>query len=278
MQESSVMRNKLLLVLVQTLCGLTLLSNSQAEPVTPRGAVIIPFNGRDLTGWSTWLKTTGYADPDSVFSVHDGTIHISGEGFGYLATEGEYKDYHFSAEYKWGKKTDGSKYVRNSGVLLNAIGADGGRDGLWMTSIECQLAQGCEGDLIVIRGQDKEGTTIPATITSDTIVAADNKTRWKKGGKKTQYSGKQFWWSQHQAGFEELLDTRGADDVASPLGEWTRVECICHEDRITIKINGVTVNQCYNVFPATGKILLQNEGNEVYYRNIEVRPLSEDAE
>ncbi len=74
-------------------------------------------------------------------------------------------------------------------------------------------------------------------------------------------------------GFKELLDTRGKDDVASPLGEWTKVECICRGNRITVKINGETVNECYNVFPAGGKILLENEKNEITFRNFEIKPL-----
>lgn len=240
-------------------------------PQIPMGTPIRPFNGRDLSGFTTWLKESGREDPNSVFSVEDGVIHVSGVGMGYLATKHSYRDYHLSVEYKWGDRTDGSKYVRNSGVLLHATGPDGARNGVWMNSIECQLAQGCEGDLIVIRGT--EGKELPVTITSDTRTAADQKTRWHRGGTPTSYSGKQFWWSQHQVGFEELLDTRGKDDVASPLGEWTRVECICDGSRITIKINGVTVNECYNVQPAAGKILLQNEANEVYFRNLELRPL-----
>jgi len=74
-------------------------------------------------------------------------------------------------------------------------------------------------------------------------------------------------------GFKELLDTRGRNDLASPLGQWTNVECICDGNRITVKINGHTVNECYNVFPTAGRILLENEKNEIYFRNLEIRPL-----
>ncbi len=94
-----------------------------------------------------------------------------------------------------------------------------------MSSIEVQMAQGCEGDLIPIRGQDANGKVIPVSFTATTV--------------------------------------RGDDDVASPLGEWTRVECICREDQSTVKINGKTVNQCYDVYPAAGHILLENEKNEI---------------
>ncbi|MEK6237934.1 MAG: DUF1080 domain-containing protein, partial [Planctomycetales bacterium] len=108
---------------------------------------------------------------------------------------------------------------------------------------------------------------------SETIVAKDGRTRWKKGGEKTVHSGKQFWWSKHQPFFKELRDTRGENDVASPLGEWTKVECICKDARVTVKINGETVNECFDVFPSAGKILLQNEGSEIYFRNLELRPV-----
>jgi hypothetical protein len=229
--------------------------------------------GNSLAGWTTHLKDSGSDDPQRVFTVRDGVLHISGEGRGYVATDVSYKDFHLTAEYKWGTRTDGGKYVRNSGILLHGTGPDGGANGVWMTSIEVQLAQGCEGDLIVIRGKDDDGKVIPATITSETVVAADGKTRWKKGGERTVYSGKQFWWSNHEPGFKELLDTRGKDDVASPLGAGTKVECICKGDRITVLINGRVVNECFDVFPSSGKILLQNEGFEIEFRNVEIRPL-----
>jgi hypothetical protein len=242
-------------------------------PIEPRGKVIRPFNGRDLTGFTTWLREADRNETEMNYSVVDGMIHISGEGMGYLATVDSYKNYHLSVDYKWGHRTDGSKYVRNSGILLHAVGPAGNAKGIWMASIEVQLAQGCEGDLIVIRGKDEKAQVIPVAITSDTITAADGRTRWKKGGRKTVYAGKQFWWSKHEVGFKELRDTRGKNDLASPLGEWTKVECICDGDRITIKINGQIVNACYSIFPAAGRILLENEKNEIYFRNFEIRPL-----
>lgn len=248
----------------------------QPKIISPNpGEVLRPFNGKDLTGFTRWLQDIGTEDLNHVYSVVDGVLRISGEGMGYLATTDSYENYHLSLEYRWGDKNDGSGNVRNSGILLHANGPDGNARGVWMASVECQLAQGCEGDFIVIRGKNATEEIIPVTISGDTIWAEDGRTRWSPSGKKTVFSGKQFWWSNHQAGFEERLDTRGKDDVASPVGEWTRVDCLCHSDRITIKINGVTVNECYDVFPSSGKILLENEGNEIFFRNIEIRPLSE---
>ena len=69
------------------------------------------------------------------------------------------------------------------------------------------------------------------------------------------------------------LDTRGQDDVESKLGDWTRVECLCKGKEITVKVNDVTVNHAYDVFPAAGKIQLQTEGFEIWFRKVELRPL-----
>lgn len=242
------------------------------EPISPKEVTPL-FNGKNLDGLTTWLKESKRDDPKKVFRVTDGQLHITGDGFGYVATEKAYKDYRVLVEYKWGKKTDGGKYVRNAGLLLNAIGPDGGANGTWMSCIECQLAQGCCGDLIVIRGKDEKGQTVPVSLTSDVVIGPDKRPRWKEGGEKMVFTNKQLWWSKHQAGFEELLDTYGKDDVESKLGEWTKVECVCEGATITVFVNGAKVNRAYDVNPAAGKILLQTEGFEWYVRKFELHPL-----
>ncbi len=248
---------------------------STRQAISPAGETIELFNGENLDGLYTFLKGRGVRrESDEVFRVEDGMIHVSGEGRGYVATENAYRDYHLSVEYRWGKRDDGSGYVRNAGVLVHGTGPDGGHgSGVWMASLEIQLAQGCEGDLIVIRGKDDQGQVIPVDMASEVRVAEDGKTRWHPRSEKVRYSGRQFWWSKHEPFFKEKLDTRGKDDVASPLGEWTRVEVICRADRVTVKINSVTVNEAVDVWPTAGKILLQNEGSEIYYRNWRLSPL-----
>jgi hypothetical protein len=253
--------------------GVAVAAETPPDPISPTDGVIRLFNGKDLAGWYGWLKASGREDPHRVYSVRDGVIRISGEGLGYLATERTYKDYHLVVEYRWGKKANSQGVVRNSGVLLHAVGPDGGFRNTFMTCIECQLAQGCEGDLIVIRGNDQDGKAMPATITCKTEIASDGRTRWKPGGVKTVYSGKQFWWSKHDPAFKEKLDTRGRWDVASRLGQWTRLDCICDGNRITIQVNGVTVNECFDAWPSAGKILLEDEGNEIEFRTLELHPL-----
>jgi len=270
----------LLPTLIVFACASASFAADTTEPAAPTETITL-FNGKDLAGWTTHLHATGDKDPDGAFGVKDGVIHMQGgDHRGYLATKQAYKDYHFTCEYKWGTKTDGGKYVRNSGVLVHCTGKDNsagerksfGR-GAWITSLELQLAQGCEGDFIVIRGLDEAGQRLDAKMSSKVRIAEDKNTRWDPNGLLVHYSGRQFWWSKHEAGFKELLDTRGKDDVASKVGEWTKVEVIAKGTTVTVKINGETVNEAIDVFPASGRIALQNEGHEVFFRNVTIGPV-----
>ncbi len=73
------------------------------EAIVP-DKVIKLFNGKDLSGWATWLVDTKRNDPRGVYSVQDGAIRISGDGFGYLSTVQAYKDYRLVVEVKWGER------------------------------------------------------------------------------------------------------------------------------------------------------------------------------
>lgn len=269
--------NRFVLAALLMWAGVASRSAGAADPEPAAPTEITPlFNGKDLAGLSTWLKDTRRDDPRHVFSVKDGMLRLSGDGLGYVATDKAYRDYHLTVEYKWGNKTDGGKYVRNSGILLHATGPDGGAGGAWPSCIECQLAQGCVGDFIVIRGKDEKGETIPVELTAETELAPDGRRhRFKPGGELKTFptTRGQLWWNKHDWDFKEFLDTRGKDDVESPLGEWTRVECFCSGDKITVKVNGQTVNECRGVHPAAGRILLQTEGFEILFRKFEIGPI-----
>src|SRR5690606_34725650 len=70
--------------------------------ISPKDEPIRLFNGKNLDGFYTYIEDTGYEDPRQVFTVKDGMIHISGDGFGGLITDKEYRDYHLVIEFKWG--------------------------------------------------------------------------------------------------------------------------------------------------------------------------------
>ena len=63
------------------------------------------FNGKDLSGWYSFFNARGKNnDPDHVFSVSNGLLHITGQEFGYIVTEKSYTDFHLVVEFKWGEK------------------------------------------------------------------------------------------------------------------------------------------------------------------------------
>ena len=62
-------------------------------------------------------------------------------------------------------------------------------------------------------------------------------------------------------------------DAEKPNGEWNTIECICDGDKITNIVNGVVVNEGDQASVTKGKILLQSEGAEIYFRKVELTPL-----
>lgn len=243
-----------------------------AEPITPT-TVIKLFNGQDLTGWYTWLQDTKYEDPRKVFTVHDGLLHISGDGLGCLTTKDDYRDYHLIAEFKWGPRTwHGRKEkTKDSGILIHSFGEDGAYNGIWMKSIEAQVIEGGCGDFIVVAGQGATPETL--NIVCETAKDRDGETIWKKGGERKTFARGRVNWFGRDPDWKDVLGFRGKDDVEKPDGEWNRMEVICEGGKITNIVNGVVVNQALDCMPKSGKIQIQTELAEVFYRTFELHPL-----
>jgi hypothetical protein len=145
-----------------------------------------------------------------------------------------------------------------------------------MAAIECNVFQGATGDFLLIRGQGPDSTLIAPRITSEVAPRrdADGWFTWQKGGpRQTIQTWGRLNWFGKDPHWKDTLDFRGGRDVESPPGEWTRVECVCHGSRITIRVNGVVVNEAFDVSPAFGKILLQCEGSEIFFSRVELHPL-----
>lgn len=62
-------------------------------------------------------------------------------------------------------------------------------------------------------------------------------------------------------------------DAEKPSGEWNTVEVICDGGKITNVVNGVVVNEGTDASVTKGRILLQSEGAEVFYRRVDLKPL-----
>jgi hypothetical protein len=122
---------------------------------------------------------------------------------------------------------------RNSGVFLHVSGPDK----IWPKGVEAQLMSGHAGDFWLV---------------DDFKLRVDPSRRDPRVGR-------------HYF--------RMKDHVEKPIGEWNRYEITCKGDTIKLVINGQLVNQASGAEAARGKILLQSEGAEVYFRNIELKHL-----
>ena len=251
--------------------------------IRPEDGPIKLFNGKNLAGFYTWTSDTNYQDPRKVFTVTDGMLHISGDGFGGLTTNQEYRDYHLIIEFKWGERTWGSRKdrTRDSGLLVHSNGPDGGRGagsdgrrGPWLPSIEAQIIEGGVGDILVLSGRDpKTGIAYPVSLTAEITKDRDGETVWKKGGERRTFSSGRINWYGRDPDWVDKIGFRGKEDVESPFGEWTRMEVIADGGHLLYKVNGVTVNEAFDANPAHGRILLQTELAELFVRRYELWPL-----
>ena len=246
------------------------------KAITPVDGPIKLFNGRNLDGFYTWIKGSQYSDPKKIFTVHDGMIHISGDGFGGLITNQEYRDYHLILEFKWGAKTWESRVdrTRDSGLLLHCWGPDGGYADTWMASIEAQIIEGGVGDILVLQGVDQTtGKVYPTVLSADITKDRDGEMVWKKGGERVSVTSGRINWFGRDVDWVDQIGFRGRDDVESKFGEWTKLEVIADGGHLLYMVNGVVVNEAFDSKPDFGKLLLQTELAEMFVRRFELWPI-----
>lgn len=236
------------------------------------GEVIHLMNGKDLSPFYIFLKDFGRdKNPDDVFSIQDGILHISGQHWGYLNTIEEFENYRLIAEFKWGGKTWGEreKAARDSGILVHSTGEDGAYGGTWMYGIEIQIIEGGTGDLLVVADKsDKFSITCEAAPEMQGSCHV-----FQAGGEEVTLNiGRMNWWGR-DPGWEDVIDFRGAKDVEKPVGEWNRLDIRVEGDTIEVKLNGELVNRATEVKPSKGRIQIQSEGAEILFRKIDLIPL-----
>ena len=139
-----------LLMLFVLACASSGLSQ-QTESIPPHGKLKALFNGKNFKGFDTLLKDHGINhDPNKVFQIEDGTLHISGEEFGGLVTRKDYENYYLRAEFRWGDKMYAPRLgkTRDSGIQYNITGPLK----VWSKLMEFQINEGGTGDMWVISG------------------------------------------------------------------------------------------------------------------------------
>ncbi len=240
------------------------------------------FNGKDFTGWETYLDRP-YAkddqpkgaplglnnDPNHVFSVvqEDGkpALRVSGETFGGINTLADFENYHLRFEFKWGTKKWPPKLdrPRDSGLLYHSVGPHG-TPMLWMESFEFQIQEGDTGDYWGVMN-------VIADITA-------------QKGEKGNYVYRP---DATPVTFQDKTPI-GRWCIKSPdsertSGQWNTLDLYClggtcvHmlNDKVNMKVTNTRHLVDGKVVPLTkGKIQIQSEGAEVFYRNIQVEGIN----
>ncbi|MCW3118333.1 MAG: hypothetical protein JWM28_2415 [Chitinophagaceae bacterium] len=252
------------------------------------------FNGKDLKGWDTYLGPPSDEsgkriseipiglnnDPDHVFTIveQDGenVIRISGNGWGGISTTKEYENYHLQLQFKWGtlKWKDKKGKKKDSGLLYHAVGKHGADYGSWMRSQEFQVQEGDCGDYWGVAGGIQD---VPAkkqavqradqTGTADSVVYVYDP------------AGQLYTFSEKSPVGRHCIKAGNPEKLS---GEWNTLELYCHGDTSVHVVNGKTVMVLYHSrqadsgkeLPLTkGKLQIQSEGAEVFYKQIKLRPL-----
>ncbi|WP_422360888.1 3-keto-disaccharide hydrolase [Reichenbachiella sp.] len=227
------------------------------EPLDSKGNIIEPIG----------LNPNGY----DVFTVSEKeevpTLKVSGKIYGCLISKKEYENYHLKLKVKWGTKkwTPRKDKLKDSGILYHSIGPMGAEYWRsWMLSQEFQIMEGHMGDYwgqansaIDIRAYMPEGVMNPV---------ADPR---------PEFIGVGF---GEQAGGYCMR----SENAEKPHGEWNTLELICYDGKSLHLVNGkiVMILKKSRYFengksiPMTkGKIQIQSEAAEVFFKEINIRTL-----
>ncbi|OOQ61445.1 3-keto-disaccharide hydrolase [Mucilaginibacter pedocola] len=263
------------------LCVLTL--GFSPPPKNDKWEVL--FNGKDLTGWDTYIgpdlddkgkfinpNPIGLnTDPKQVFTVikqdGDKVIRISGEKWGAISTKKAYSNYHLQLQFKWGQLTWGQKKGQkmDSGLLYHSVGAYGADYGAWMRSQEFQIEQTNCGDYWGVAGGMAD---IPV------IKRYDKDYIYNVGGLMNTFA----------EGSKTGRHCIKGSDAENPKGEWNTLDLYCNGDTSIHVINDKVMMVLYHgrqadggqMKPLTkGKIQIQSEGAEVFYKEIMLQAITQ---
>lgn len=254
-------------------------SSVTAQTPDPREAGWQPlFNGRDLEGWTFFHEGVGDRDLHKVVSIKDGTLHLLGPDFdraqnstmGHIATTTTWSNYHLRLEFKWGAQRYAPRGLqrRNSGILYH-MGPE--RDRLFPDCVEFQVEEGDVGDAIMVNTKALQGPLLGGTPLWPNWIPAIPKIY-----DEPQVAGNMArQWHRHSGQYERL-------------DGWNTLDLYAFGDQAAHLVNGRIVLTLFSMIgragnggsamPLTkGRIALEFEAAEVFFRNVAIRPLDDAA-
>lgn len=234
----------------------------------PEPGVVVPNYPEDNRAKQVPLGLNN--DPLHVFSVEEENgqpvLHVSGQILGGLSTKKEYQNYHLKFKFKWGEQ----KYAprlnqkRDNGILYHATGPHGKFWNVWMRSHEMQIQEADMGDYFAIAG-----------------VVMNIKSKKLENNQFIYAPDGEFKTFVQDQGL--INRCRRSNDNEKAHGQWNELELICYEDKSLHIVNGKVVMALQNSKiriaegdePSLqrGKIQIQSEYAEAYYKGIQIQPI-----
>lgn len=223
-------------------------------------------NGKEIP--PIGLNKKGYDVFTTIKMDGSTVIRNTGAYYGCLITKKEYENYHFQLKYKWGKQKWAYRknLLKDSGILYHSIGPMGVEYWRsWMLSQEFQIMEGHTGDFwsqansaISIRAYKGEGNLNPVAHETQEFLPFSM----------TSVNGNYCMRS---------------NNYEKPSSEWNTLDLYCYKDKSIHMVNGKVVmilkNSSYTTkegrsIPLTkGKIQLQSEAAEVFFKDVRIRPI-----
>ena len=141
-----------------------------------------------------------------------------------------------------------------------------------MRAVEFFLGEGSVGDLVLLGGYER-GQVDPI-IPSLTFKLKPGAQMWDPEGMSTEVKKGRIHWRGRDPEWKDVPGFRGRNDVEKPMGQWNQIEAICAGGDVTLFVNGVKVNEGTNGTFKEGRIMFPSEAAEIYFRRIELHPLS----
>lgn len=216
----------------------------------------------------------GMNDPKNVFSVinMDGekVLKVTGEIYGGLTTKKEYENYHLHLQYKWGTKKWAPRLTlpRDMGIMFHLTGTN--EDAFWsvfMMGLECQISEGTSGDLFLV--PNKNFSILPVAETR-----VNNTGNWDINAPMKMIGGR-----------GKPGNIKRSENFESDSTHWTTEDLYTVGSTAVYLVNGHVVMAYQNagllqpdntITPLTkGKIQLQSEGAEGYYKDITIQSITD---
>ncbi len=273
---------------VLIVCLITCLGCKQKEKSNSEWVSL--FDGDNLDQWETYLgphfgegvtwENIESQDPvglnnDSlgVFSIvnlnEESVLRISGQTWGGIFTKNDFSNFHLQLQFKWGEKkwfprgkaTD----KRDSGLLYYGIGKNGEDDLFWLKSQEFQIQEGDCGDFWGVGGTLVD---VRAEMDKDSLYFYSPRGELLSFGSSSKYG----------------RTCKKNPNAENPTGQWNTIDLYCFDGTSIHMVNGVVTMILHNsrylskegeVIPlSSGKIELQSESAEIYYKDIRIKPIN----